>query len=339
MEQPALFAIDLHGTPAFHSGSTVEGTVVLELAHAKETSGMVVVLRGESYVYWTGWENTIRGPGVYQKRSTYRCSSTYELINNLAIRIFGDGHRLERIAAGRHEFPFRFQLPSDKVLPRTYEYHKPTDGSPTGYIKYTIEASFMLSQNTSYTTQVDVPVNEVVDTNLPHLSSPLSASKTKSGCLLCCNFGPVSLSVRTDRGGYCHGDSIRISMEVRNNSSRRIRAVQAILRQKAIFRGRYIQNYRHRQLQNIVVYTHKTKAMQMIEDNDIAANNDQEIYNWNDRPLVIPTAEADPTLVTTIANCENLEISYDLVVSLIIQRARNLSVKLPITIGNIPPSY
>ena len=216
---PTLFVIDLHGTPVYQAGSTIEGTVVIELTHPRETLGIMITFRGESYVYWTGWENAIRGNRIYQKRSNYRCGSYNKIINDLAIQLFGDNRTLEQIAIGRHEFPFRFQLPSDIVLPRSYTYDRPTSGSPTGYIKYTLEASFVQSQNSAYTTNIVVPVNEIVDTRLPQLSSPLSVSKTKSGCPFCCNFGPVLLSVKIDQGGYYPGNLLLINMEARNNST------------------------------------------------------------------------------------------------------------------------
>ena len=337
--KPASFVINLHGTSVHQPGSIIEGTVELQLTYPRETSGIMIELCGESYVYWTGWENTIQGNDIYQKRSTRQCRSSNKIIDNL-LQLSGNNHTMEQIAAGKHEFPFKFQLPSDIVLPRSYTYDRPTSGSPTGYIKYTLEASLLHSQNESYITRVDVPINEVVDINLPHLSSPCQMSKTKSGCLFCCNFGPVELSAKTDRGGYCPGDSIHISMEARNDSSRRITAVQAILKQKATFRGHYVIGNSHRyhsnrhynNIINIKVYTCKSKVIRMIEDFDIGTN--REIYNWVNKPMVIPAT--DPTVVPTIASCKNLEVSYSLIVSLIIRHARNLSVKIPIVIGNVP---
>ena len=334
--EPALFRINLYsGASGYHRGSTIQGTVVLELIYPRKTSGVTIVLRGESYVYWTGWENTIRGRGVYQKWSNYRCGSSNKIINDLVVQLFGNNRTLEHIEAGRHEFPFRIQLPLDTILPSSYTYDRPTSGSPTGYIKYTLEASLFQSQDVAYTTQVDVPVNEVVDTNLPYLASPLSVSKTKSGCLLCCNLGEVSLSVRTNQGSYYPGDSILISMEVSNNSSRRITAVQAILKQKVIFHGRHIPQYAAGRAPQVDVYTRKSKVIQVIEDFDVRRS--REIYNWVDKPLLIPGT--DPTVVATINTCKNLEVTYELTVSLIIQHARNLSVKMPIIIGNVRPSY
>ena len=147
----------------------------------------------------------------------------------------------------------------------------------------------------------------------------------------------MSLSVKTNQGGYYPGDSILISLEARNNSSRTITAVQAVLKQKVIFHG-YLHNTHHSHRigqRQIPVYTCKKKVMQMIED--FGVRTSREIYNWVDKPLLIPVT--DSTVVPTITTCKNLEVSYELTVSLIIRHARNLSVKLPIIIGNVPPNY
>ena len=40
---------------------------------------------------------------------------------------------------------------------------------------------------------------------------------------------------KTDRGGYCPGESIAISMEIENHSSRRINCVLASLKQKVVY--------------------------------------------------------------------------------------------------------
>ena len=135
--------------------------------------------------------------------------------------------------------------------------------------------------------------------NLLYLVSPsLSVLTTKSGCLLCYNIGPVSLSVKTNQGGYYPGDSILICMEARNNSSRRITAVQAVLKQIVLFHGHFVQSH-HAHLigqqsigavgiYKIVVHTYKTKIIQMIEDIDIRTC--REIYNWVDMWLHVHTS-------------------------------------------------
>lgn len=167
-----------------------------------------------------------------------------------------------------------------------------------------------------------VPVTERVNIDLPRLLSPLSASKTSGSNWHCYYGGPVSISVKIDQGGYCPaGNSILINMEVTNNSRREITAVQAILKQRVVFQGRC--NYHPR----CDVGTCKTKVIQTVEDHDIAEN--RGIYNWINKPLLVPN-----DLAPTISSCKSLEVSYNLIVSLLIRSTSDLSVKFPIIIGN-----
>ena len=123
----------------------------------------------------------------------------------------------------------------------------------------------------------------------------------------------MSLSVKTNQGGYYPGDSILICMEARNNSSQRITAVQGILNQ-SFFHGHFVQIH-HAHLigqqsiggvgiYKIAFHTCKTRIMLIIEDCDIRTS--REFYNWVDKPLLIPAI--DPTVVSTIAICKNLII-------------------------------
>ena len=61
------------------------------------------------------------------------------------------------------------------------------------------------------------------------MSIPLSQARGRSGCLWFLTSGSISMMVITDRGGYHPGKSIDISVNVENNGSRRIIAIQAML--------------------------------------------------------------------------------------------------------------
>ena len=62
-----------------------------------------------------------------------------------------------------------------------------------------------------------------------------------------CFSGPLSVTVQTDRGGYCPGESIAVSAFINNQSSSRLCGVEIILFQ-------------------ISVYTIKTGKCQVIQD-------------------------------------------------------------------------
>jgi len=64
--------------------------------------------------------------------------------------------------------------------------------------------------------------------NMPKLLHRLSGSQEKTTCFIS---GSTSLTVQTDRSGYCPGESIAITVEVENPSST-TRNVRAMLKQK-----------------------------------------------------------------------------------------------------------
>lgn len=54
------------------------------------------------------------------------------------------------------------------------------------------------------------------------------------GCL-CCKSGPLSITLYTDRGGYCPGESIGVSAVISNNSNNEIIGLEFQLIQAIIY--------------------------------------------------------------------------------------------------------
>ena len=62
------------------------------------------------------------------------------------------------------------------------------------------------------------------------------------GCL-CCQSGPLSIVLYTDRGGYCPGESIGVSAVINNNSDNEVLGLEFQLFQVTVFiasSGRYL---------------------------------------------------------------------------------------------------
>ena len=110
----------------------------------------------------------------------------------------------------------------------------------------------------------------------------------KTLCCLCCASGPISLSVITDRGGYCPGESIAISTEAENHSNRRITVVQATLKQTVVY---YARGYSHT----------NTNVIQEVQGPGIEAGGTS---TWSNELLHIPAT------VSCIGSCWILKLSY-----------------------------
>ncbi|XP_065904700.1 arrestin domain-containing protein 3-like [Dysidea avara] len=315
------FVINLNGNnPVYFAGSSVEGNVLLELTEPKQTQGISIVLSGQAYTHWTEQHHYHdhhghhhhghhhhhhHGAGSHTETVHYTDSEI--ILNNVVLQLWGSGRDSQQIAPGRYEFPFNFQLPSNLVLPTSFE-------GTVGYIRYSLTATIARSWKFNHTTKRAITVNEIVDINVPQLTAPLSSSNEKTVCCLCCASGPISLAVTIDRGGYCPGESIAISTEAENHTNRRIRAVRASLEQRAVYYARG-----HSRTSN--------RTVQTIEGPGMEAGGTS---NWSNELLPIPAT------VPSIASCRILNVSYVLHVSLDIPNAIDLQVSLPITIGNIP---
>ena len=306
MGKPKLFVISLSGNNlVYFSGSNVEGSVSLELSEPKKTQGISIVFSGKAYVHWTEQRNNRSG------NHTVHYSVTQTIFSDMFIQLWGNGRDSQKLAAGRYEFPFKFQLPSNLVLPTSYE--SPSEGH-TSYIRYSLFARISRSLKFDHTTTRAITVNEIVDINTTQLIAPLSSSNEKTFCCFCCASGPISLSVKTDRGGYCPGESIAISTEAENHTNRRITSVRATLKQVVVYHAR----------------GHSCASGKIIQRITGPGIEPGATSNWSNELLPIPAT------VPSINSCRILNLSYILTVTLGIPRAADLHVTIPITIGNVP---
>lgn len=310
------FDIELIGKrQVYIPGSTIEGNVVLVASKVEKIHDIQIVFSGEARTYWivTVSNNT--------SARTFLYSDTEVLFSNQLLHLLSDGDNQDCspvITAGVHKFPFQFQLPVDGCPSSFQSGALGTEGS----IRYRLTAT--VTQPTFKTTvQRDITVNEMVDINVPQLIAPLSNSNEKTVCCLWCASGPISLSVTTDRGGYCIGESIGITVEAKNNSKRRVTVIRASLKQKATLFAKdrtFPQSYPAKRVEENVI--------QRIEGPGVEPGG---TCTWVNEPLLIPV-----TTTPTINSCRIVKLSYSLTVTLALQYATDLHVTIPITIGNMP---
>jgi len=306
---PRVFTINLLGdNETYFPGSVIEGNVVLELSKPKKMKRLQIVLSGDAYVHWTEQKTT--GTGDNKRTETVNYSAADKFLD-MNIHLWDNESDSEKMAAGEHNFPFRFQLPTDGRLPSSYK----SEFRTTGYIYYSLKATIVRSGlRLNHNTKRIINVNDLVDVNKPGLTSPLSKSKEKTLCCLWCASGPLTLSATIDRGAYCPGESISISTEADNHSNRNVNSVRATLKQVVcMFAGG--KSRRH------------IKNIERIQDAGIEARGSS---NWNNKLLLVPST------VPTIDSCFILTVNYVLVITLGIPRATDLHVEIPVKIGNVP---
>ena len=292
--------------------SDVTGHVLLVNDEAKSGyKAIEVSLKGYATVQWS----EERGSGDSRHTVTYYSHEDY--IANTAVVWSNENAPDGQIAAGSHQFPFSLRFQADVPLP-------PSFIGRAGQIIYEVEAKLVktatLKFNTKYS--VELPYFTVADPNLtPGVLEPKLLQVQKTLCCLCCASGPISITARIPRSGFCIGvgDSIPLEVDVENGSNRQIRQLQAILVRQ-------------------VTYTANGGGKTTESKNVLRVNSGTNIQpgsssSWIPPPLSIPNTDASMT------TCKIIVLDYFLIVQASISGVIfPPHVKFELFLGNVPLS-
>ena len=296
------FSIFASSDGKYLAGSTVQGNVVIDLKQLKEISAAIkIVLSGQAQIRWGGSPQSRYVNGRHVR--TQVRSDAQTIFDDKTVYLFDTPPESQGLSAGKHEFPYAFQLPHN--IPSSHrDLH--------GHIQYILTA-VMPTRKRDITRQKLIEVDGHVRIDTPQLTRPVFDSSEKMIdclCCVCCMSAPIALSCTIDKGGYMRGEKITVRA---NHGYRRITKLHAILRRATTYRLRTGE----------CTYSYKTIAS--IADIDfIPSQTDDKIGHLN-----------IPYTVFSI-NCDVLEVSYSVIVKLIIRlpNVKNLTISLPITIGN-----
>ena len=210
---------------------------------------------------------------------------------------------------GSHSIPFSLQLVGNN-LPPSYE-------GTVGRIRYTLTSKIFKSGSLkrNKTCEAVLTIGSVVDINTPSLLQPQSMEVQKTICCLCCTSGPIVITARIPRSGYCAvTDAIPLEVIIENDSNRNIRNVAASICKVVQYTARGHHRYDSVKLASIV-------------SDRITAHGS---LTWCPTPLSVPGT------VPTILSCEIIKVNYRLDIVASVPWATNPSISFPITIGNIP---
>lgn len=287
-------------SPVFYSGQTVSGQIVVELNESMEMRAIRVMFDGSAKVHWTETKD--------DSSDSYDSSETYfhEKIT-LFGRHEGKSGDKETLESGRHTFKFQYTLPRD--LPSSFEAFD-------GHVRYTIKGVIDRPWKFNHTVKSPFTVLSNLDLNTrPDCAIGADAAEQKFVCCLCCKSGPLSCRVKIPQTGYVPGQSIPITAEIQNDTSRTCKYSQAVLRATTKFKA-----------------TTKTKEC----SKDLCSLRKGEMNGhshdfWTGELLVPPTPPSE------LIHCNIIDIDYSLDVSVSPSGpALDLTVKIPIVIGTIP---
>lgn len=298
------FVVQLDGAragtePVFHGGQAVAGRVLLELAGAARVRALRLRARGRAHAHWT--ESRSAGSSTAYTQSY---SERVEVVNHRATLLAPDSGDIATLPAGRHEFPFSFQLPISLVT--SFE-------GKHGSVRYSIKATLHRPWVPARRARKVFTVIEPVDINTPALLEPQAGAREKVARSWYCNHGLVTLSAKINRKGYTPGEVIPIFAEIDNGSTRPVETRAALI-QTQTFMARGARKQKH----------------------TVVASVDGEPVGPGRRALWPGRALRIPPVGPSILHCCVLSVDYSLKVCVDIPGSSKLLLELPLVIGTVP---
>ncbi|XP_068030304.1 arrestin domain-containing protein 2 isoform X2 [Anomalospiza imberbis] len=289
--------VRLQDGPAHGGGELLHGQVRLELRGALRVRALEVCARGLATVHWL--ESHSIGLNI-----VYRDYTACQTFLHRRRQLISDNGEATVLQAGRHEFPFTFQLP--ETLATSFE-------GKHGSVRYWVKAKLHRPWSTVKKAKKEFTVIEPIDINTPALLAPQAGAKEKLARAWYCNRGQVSVTAKIDRKGYTPGEVIPIFAEIDNCTSRAVVPKAAIIQtQTFIARGTKKQ---------------KKSVVTSITGDPIPAGK-REV--WHGRALKIPPVGP------SILQCRIIQVEYSLKVCVDIPGTSKLLLELPLVIGTIP---
>ncbi|XP_058513930.1 arrestin domain-containing protein 2 isoform X2 [Ochotona princeps] len=293
------FALELARGPggAYRGGERLSGRVLLDAAAPLRVRALEVAARGGAATHWLEG----RSVGVNAVASDFAAVETYLRRRQLLLPDTGEPTTLP---AGRHEFPFSFQLPLTLVT--SFE-------GKHGSVRYCIKATLHRPWAPARRAKKVFTVIEPVDINTPALLAPQAGAREKLARSWYCNRGLVSLTAKIDRKGYTPGEVIPVFAEIDNSSTRPVLPRAAVV-QTQTFMARGARKQKH-----VVVAS--------VAGEPVGAGRRAL---WHGRALRIPPVGP------SILRCRVLHVDYSLKVCVDIPGTSKLLLELPLVIGTVP---
>ncbi|KAJ3599497.1 hypothetical protein NHX12_033457 [Muraenolepis orangiensis] len=200
---------EIDSPPVFSSGDVVSGKVVLELTGDSKVESLKLHAEGFARVHWT--ESRSAGSSTAY---TQNYSDEVEYLNHRESLLQADEGEMTLLAAGRHEFPFSFQLPEETLVTSFEGKH--------GSIRYWVKVKLHRPWATLKKIKKEFTVIQPIDINTPALLSPQAGTKEKMARVWYRNCGQVSVTAKIDRKGYTPGEVIPVFAEFDNSTSRSV---------------------------------------------------------------------------------------------------------------------
>lgn len=135
--------------------------------------------------------------------------------------------------AGAYNFPFRFDIPEDTVLPPSLE-------KGIGCVRYEIVSKIHRS-GLKPCDKKKAPVMIVpnVDVNNPEYDQPATATESDTLACCCCADGPIDVTVEIPRKAWAPGDQFSLRVDIDNKSEKHLYGFSVVLREDYTYYSGY----------------------------------------------------------------------------------------------------
>nr|CAD7202514.1 unnamed protein product [Timema douglasi] len=214
------------------------------------------------------------------------------------------------LPVGDVTYPFSYALPVK--LPSSFE------GS-YGYVRYTVRATLDRPWKFNQDAKSVFTVISHTDLNLlPQLRSPLTQTKTKSVCCLCCNTGPITMVARIPFTGFVSGQDIPLTIDMENPTRININNVNCVMMQVATFQSQ----------QPYASFRYERRPVAKLDLGPVEHNSSK---------LLDGTMKIPPSPPSLLPNCNIIKLQYIIEVKATVAGPhKNMYVNLPITVGTVP---
>ncbi|XP_049326336.1 arrestin domain-containing protein 3 isoform X1 [Astyanax mexicanus] len=287
----------------FSSGDLLQGRVILELAKEANISSLYIKFKGDADVRWSERRNdrnhTYHSHERYFKIKQVFIQDPSKPVQNEPNTILVTGETYSNVVRpGRHVYPFSFQLPHGNMPPSFKGFY--------GSIKYTLEVSLDRSWKMARTATAEINFLPKFAAGGP-LLNPQSGGIDKKMTLF--TSGSASLNATIDRMGYVLGDTIKVSTNINNSSSRELKLKYSLeQRQTFLAQGRS---------------KHSSKTIFKVVGDPIPTGTKQ----------VVNTDLKLPANMELTINCGIIKLEYVLKVYLDVPYASDPEIKFPVIIS------
>jgi hypothetical protein len=287
--------IQLSSNTVYHPGSTVTGSLLLDVDEAKSYKQILVQLSGRSYVHW-------RASSGQASRDYISLEPYFDSVAPLWDRQnSSDG----KLPPGQYNWPFSFVIPPS--APSSFE-------GKFGNIRYILVGRIVTGAlKLNHDIMALIPVQQLVMITDPRRLQPVRTEVQKTvGCLFSTS-QPIIMSVAVPKTGFYIGDSFQLHISIQNRSKRRV-SLTATLKEYITFTASGTSRNISRSL-----YAIRTIGVERQQTEHL------------DKTIMVPLTDMD---IVHKSSCRNIRVIYCIKVTCHIPRAFNLSTVIPLELAN-----